>query len=124
MRKSPVLASLLAAACQTDGEPVPLEDFSTALSSAYCERTFECYSTAEIAEMWNPDFPDARSCTLHITEALDEALLDVYRSVYAGRLHYDGAAATRCLSTIHAASCWEIRLGIDIVMEQCDPAFE
>src|SRR5690606_11294474 len=62
-----LVACSLAGCLQVDsGRPVPLEDFSRAWSTVYCERTFACYSPAEIAEMWDPDFPDERSCTVHL----------------------------------------------------------
>jgi hypothetical protein len=118
------LVAMMAAACTADGQPVPLEDLSEAVSTVYCDRIFECYDAAERADLLEADAqPDEAQCAQVYTVELDEVLEPSYREVAAGRMRYDGDAATSCLSDIAGASCGAIRIGFDYVGQRCRDAF-
>jgi hypothetical protein len=125
MGRRVLVAIVVVAGCQTEeGQPVPLEDLSPALSTVFCDRVFDCYGAADRESiLGEPASTDEQTCTRYFTAEFDEQLVPTYQAIAAGETHYDGDAATSCLSTIAEVSCDAIRRGFDIVTLGCDDVF-
>lgn len=104
---------------------IALANLGTAVGDAYCAKAFECCTTAEISEMFDgAPFSDEAGCRMFYTGFFN-AFSSMYQaSVDAGKLVYDGAAASQCMSALRSLSCTEFAREGDPLSTMCENPFQ
>jgi hypothetical protein len=115
-------------ACSDDdagGGSIALANLGDAVGSAYCAKAFECCTAAEImVRFQGTQVTDEASCRMFYAAVFTAFAGDYQASVDAGKLVYDGAAASQCVSALRAMACTDFARDDDPLSSQCPNPFQ
>jgi hypothetical protein len=103
----PTLMALLAScAPAASAGSVPLDDYVSALSSAFCERAFACCTTSERSGFFSTSgFETMEECQTAFEAQFASTSSAIREAQAAGRRQYDAAQAGVCVDAIRTLSC-------------------
>lgn len=121
-----VLLSLCAVGCN-GATPIELEDYPDELVVVTCRLMFECCE-----EGMRRGYTDAADCVADRIGLLDSVATEIQTSIDAGRVQYDAAAASECLTTMtcgdlgqpNRGPCGDIEIPLVPVGGACERAAE
>jgi hypothetical protein len=128
LRSTLLALSLVACGGDDDsgnGGSIALSNLGTTIGTEYCAKTFDCCTAAEIADMFDgAPFTDEAGCVQFYTGFFMQLSSMYQASIDSGKLTYDGAAASQCVSAMRAMTCTDFARADDPLATECPDPFQ